>query len=147
MGEIRERKVVCIPAKSGVVMSELAKYKLSALVPAGKLTTETEMEKYLVKLFETNWVHFRSDSAIMMQYLLNGGSIESFNRHRIISDGGFAAILDEEKLLSEGFEFVSDQRTKYGLKIKDFKNYLFDFEKECKFQRKDFEEFITEDKI
>lgn len=147
MLENRERRVICIPAKPGLVMSETAKYKLTALIPTGKLTTVTSMEKYLAKLFAVHWVHFKPDYQRMFSMIMSGAKIEYPNKHRVVSDAGFVYPSEEQHLINEGFELVEDQRSNSSLKVKDFKNYLFDFGTECDLGRKDFEGYIIGNKF
>ena len=45
-----------------------------------------------------------------------------------MSDKGRVDKIHVEKLREEGFEF--EPATKYMVKVKDYKNYLFDFDKE-----------------
>lgn len=62
----------------------MAKYHLSSMVPYGRLTRDKDI---LAKLFGVSWVIFERDYAQMMQILWDDTTMQSWNRHRIVSDG------------------------------------------------------------
>ena len=76
------------PAELGVYLSEMAKYHLSSRVPYGRITRDKDIRNALAKLFGVSWVSFERDYAQMMQILWDDTAMQSWNRHRIVSDGG-----------------------------------------------------------
>lgn len=124
-----------IPASPCVVLSEMVKYELLRYVPAGRLTTNSAMLKYLAKLFNQPRAEFEYEPFKMAAAMNSEKFRKEDNSHRMVSDGGFVDPGSEEKLRAEGFEVIPSPQSKYSLKVKDFKKYLFDFEKECPLTR------------
>lgn len=119
------------PAAPEMYLSEMAKYHLSSMVPCGRLTRDKDIRNALAKLFGVSWVGFERDYAQMMRVLWDDTVMCSWNRHRIVSDGGNVYPLMEEQLRAEGFELVPSKRSKGEYRVVDYKKYLYDFEKEC----------------
>lgn len=126
------------PAAPGVCLSEMAKYYLSSMVPCGRLTRDKDIRNALAKLFGVSWVSFERDYVQMMQVLWDDTAIQSWNRHRIVSDGGNVYPLMEDQLRAEGFELLPSKRSKGEYRVVDYKKYLYDFEKECSLVLEDF---------
>ena len=126
------------PAAPGMYLSEMAKYHLSSMVPCGRLTRDKDIRTALAKLFGVSWVSFERDYAQMMQVLWDDTVMRSWNRHRIVSDGGNVYPLMEDQLRAEGFELVPSKRSKGEYRVVDYKKYLYDFEKECSLILEDF---------
>lgn len=126
------------PAAPGVHLSEMAKYHLSSLVPKGWLTRDKDIRNALEKLFGVSWVGFERDYAQMLQIVWDDTAMQSWNRHRIISDGGNVYPLLEDELRAEGFELVPSKRTKGEYRVVDYKKYLCDYENECLLVLEDF---------
>lgn len=59
---------------------------------------------------------------------INFFSVKKNNDYREVSNVGNTGWFEKELLEKEGFELVKS--TKYLYKVKDYKKYLFDFEKE-----------------
>ena len=95
------------PAEPGVYLSEMAKYHLSSRVPYGRITRDKDIR--------------------MMQILWDDTAMQSWNRHRIVSDGGNVYPFMEEQLMAEGFELVPSKRSKGEYRVVDYKKYLYDF--------------------
>lgn len=64
------------------------------------------------------------------------------NRYKEVSSVGNTVWDAKDKLEAEGFEL--SKSTKYLYKVKDFKKYLFDFDKETNVSAEDFERIDRE---
>lgn len=126
------------PAAPGVHLSEMAKYRLSSLVPKGRLTRDKDIRNALAKLFGVSGVSFERDYAQMLQIVWDDTAMQSCNRHRIVSDGGNVYPLLENELRAEGFELIPSKRSKGQYRVVDYKKYLYDYEKECSLVLEDF---------
>ena len=136
-----KKRVIHIPAAPGVVLSEMAKYRLTSIVPVGRLTTDTAIRNYLSKLFDVSWVDFERDYIAFMPVLMNEQAFTQLNLHRIVSDSGIVDWAHKDKLRDEGFELVPSNRSKGNLMVMDYKKYLFDFDKECQLTIDDFKKY------
>lgn len=96
------------PAAPGVRLSEMAKYHLSSLVPKGRLTRDKDIRNALAKLFGVSWVSFERDYAQMLQIVWDDTAMQSWNRHRIVSDGGNAFEYRDEvsELILSGLSYA-----------------------------------------
>ncbi len=133
---MEENKRTCmvkyIPASPCATFSETAKHELMKQVPCSRLTTDKAMRKYLAKVFDMPRAEFEEDPfEILKGITKNPEYLAEENRHRVVSDSGIVYPGYEDKLRSEGFELIPSARSKGNLQVKDFKKYLFDFEKEC----------------
>lgn len=126
------------PAAPGMYLSEMAKYHLSSIVPCGRLTRDKDIRTALAKLFGVSWGSFERDYAQMVRVLWDDTVMRSWNRHRIVFDGGNVYPLMEDQLRAEGFELVPSKRSKGEYTVVDYKKYLYDFEKECSLVLEDF---------
>ena len=130
MGKEQNYKVEYRPAAPGVYLSEMAKYHLSSMVPKGRLTRDKDIRNVLAKLFGVSWVSFERDYVEMLQIIQDKEAMKSWNRHRIVSDGGNVYPLFEDELRAEGFMLVPSKRSIGEYRVVDYKKYLYDFEKE-----------------
>ena len=140
----KKHRIEYIPAAPGVVLSEMAKYRLTSLVPLGRLTTDTAIRYYLSKIFDVSWVDFERDYIAFMPVLLNEQAYAQLNLHRVVSDSGIVDWVHKDKLRDEGFELIPSNRSKGRLIVKDYKMYFFDFEKECSLTVEDFRKYKLE---
>ena len=120
------KEVFFYPAKSCRILSEAVKYYMCALVPQGRLITRELLEEFLAKKLGIERVEFEPN---IFDKTRNIDDVLKYDRtYRIVSVYGRVDKVYMKKLRDEGFMF--EPATKYMVKIKDFKNYLFDFEKE-----------------
>ena len=125
------RKVICIPSKPCCTLSEAVKYYICALIPKGKLLTEKTFEKFVVAKMGVEHVLF---SANLWDKMTNVEDILQYDRtYRLVSNAGRVSNVHVEKLAQEGFTLVS--ATKYMSKIVDYKNYLWNVERETKIDK------------
>lgn len=144
MEENKTCKHVYIPAAPHVTLSETAKYQLLMLVPRGRLTTDTAIRSYLAKMFGVHGVEFERVYDETARMTWEDESRKRLNLHREVSDSGIINPGCEDELREEGFELIPSNRSKGNLRVKDFKRYLFDFEKECTLTIKDFKKYKKE---
>ena len=130
-----EDKRVCnvqyFPAKPGVELSEVVRNYMVSLVPRGRLTRDRDMLEYLSKVFNVNWVAFKRDQRFSIPLIMNNSVYDDVPNHRVVSDRGIVYPLTEDILCSEGHELIQTKITKCGLQVKDYKKYLYNFEKEA----------------
>ena len=120
------KEVFFYPAKPCRILSEAVKYYMCALVPQGRLITRELLEEFLAKKLGIERVEFEAN---IFDKTRNIDDVLKYDRtYRIVSVYGRVDKVYMKKLRDEGFMF--EPATKYMVKIKDFKNYLFDFEKE-----------------
>lgn len=126
------------PAAPGLYLSEMAKYHLSSMVPRGRLTRDKDIRNVLAKLFGVSWVVFERDYAEIVKSVWDDTVMQSWNRHRIVSDGGNVYPFMEDQLRAEGFELVPSKRSKGEYRVVEYKKYFYDFERECSLILEDF---------
>lgn len=131
MGDNKVCKIQYCLAKLGIELSEVVKNYMVSLVPSGRLTRDRDMLEYLSKVFNVSWAEFKRDQRFIIPLITNSAVYDDVPNHRVVSDRGIAYPLTEDKLRSEGHKLIQTKITKYGLQVKDYKKYLFDFEKEA----------------
>ena len=114
------------PAGSSVKISEAVLYYLSAMLPNGRVAIESQVWDFLAKQFGVHHIDVEPD--LMDKYKNIDIVLELNKTYKFLSDKGRVDKIHVEKLREEGFEF--EPATKYMVKVKDYKNYLFDFDKE-----------------
>ena len=123
---IKGKEVIYKPAGSSVKLSEAVLCYMSALIPKGRLAIESQVWDFLANLFGVHHIDFEPD---LFDQLKNIDTLLELNkRYKFISNRGRVDKIHVDKLREEGFEF--EPATKYMVKVKDYKNYLFDFSKE-----------------
>ena len=125
-------RVTYIPAKPGIELSETVLFYMISLVPKGKLTRTVDIETYLARRLNTNWVSFRRDfvfnNDFINEYLNKGTIYFDVPLYRNISDRGLVDKRYEEDLKQEGFNLVESKVSRYSLKVQNYKDYFFNFE-------------------
>lgn len=125
------RNVICIPSKPCRTLSETVKYYICALIPLKKLLTEKAFEEFVAAKLGVEHVLF---SANLWDKMTNVEDILQYDRtYRLVSNAGRVSNVHVEKLAQEGFTLVS--ATKYMSKIVDYKNYLWNLEREKKIDK------------
>lgn len=125
------RKVICIPSKPCRTFSEAVKYYICALIPKGKVLTEKALEEFVAAKLGVEHVLFSSD---LWDKMKNVEDILQYDRtYRLVSNVGRVSYVHVEKLTQEGFTLVP--ATKYMSKIVDYKNYLWNVERETKIDK------------
>ena len=120
------KEVLYKPAGSSVKLSEAVLCYMAAMLPKGRLAIESHVWDFLANLFGVHHIDFDPD---LFDRLKNIDTLLELNkRYKFISDRGRVDKIHVDKLREEGFEF--EPATKYMVKVKDYKNYLFDFSKE-----------------
>ena len=114
--------------KPFVDLSEVLYFYLLSLVPEGRLTRSQDINKYLAKQYGVSHVHLERPFKPDYDYWCR--MIDRVPFHRVVSAYGYAEGLDHTKLLDEGFEFKEKRENRHRPQVKDYKKYLFDFEKE-----------------
>lgn len=129
------QEIKIIPEASHIHLSEEVFSYLLMQVPAGRLTRYKDMEAYLAKRFSVHHIQmenlpFMSRVAFSPEYIYK--VLDNVPRHREVSARGYLIdVCDQaEKLSSEGMEILPPARSGYNARVKDYKKYLFDFEKE-----------------
>jgi len=124
-----------IPEASHIHLSEEVFSYLLMQVPSGRLTRYQDMEAYLAKRFSVHHIQmenlpFMSRVAFSPEYIYK--VLDYVPRHREVSARGYLIdVCDQaQKLSSEGLEIIPPVRDGYNARVKDYKQYLFDFEKE-----------------
>ncbi len=126
-----ERKVQHIEAtRNSLTLYEDVKYYLLMQVPEGRLVRDKEIEKFLCSKFGADDVMFEQP---LHRFVIKGyicRILDNVPLHREVSSGGYL-LKDyyEEPLKNEGFE-TEVIKGRYTPRVKNFKSYLFDFEKE-----------------
>lgn len=125
-------RVTYIPAKPGIELSETVLFYMISLVPKGKLTRTVDIETYLARRLNTNWVSFRRDfvfnNDFINEYLNKGTMYFDVPLHRNVSDRGLIDKRYEDILKQEGFNLVESKVSRYSFKVQNYKDYLFKFE-------------------
>lgn len=125
-------RVTYIPPKPGIELSETVLFYMISLVPKGKLTRTVDIETYLARRLNTNWVSFHRDfvfnNDFINEYLNKGTVYFDVPLHRNISDRGLVDKRYEDDLKREGFNLVESKVSRYSLKVQNYKDYLFNFE-------------------
>lgn len=125
-------RVTYIPAKPGIELSETVLFYMISLVPKGKLTRTVDIETYLARRLNTNWVSFHRDfvfnNDFINEYLNKGTIYFDVPLHRNISDRGLVDKRYEDDLKQEGFTLVESKVSSYSLKVQNYKKYLFNFD-------------------
>ena len=124
---INGKKVLFKPAGSSVKLSDSVLCYLSAMLPKGRLAIESKVWEFLAELYGVHHIDFDHD--LFDQYKNIDICLEFNKRYKFISDKGRVDKIHVDTLREEGFEF--EPATKYMVKVKDYKNYLFDFSKEA----------------
>ena len=122
-----EKYLVEFPAKPGLKLSEVVYFYLVYLVPNGRLTRYDDITKYLAKKFDVFHIEFYRPFNLNWDYWCK--FIDYVPLHRVVSSNGYTEPLKTNKLLDEGFEIEEPVKNR-GPRVKDYKKYLFDFEKE-----------------
>ena len=131
-GESNMDKEKCIieymPEKTWMRLSEIVYFYLVYLVPKGRLTRYDDIVKYLEKKFDVHHVEFCRPFNLSWDYWCK--FIDHVPLHRVVSSRGYTEPLNKAKLISE--EIIIEETTtgNRGPRVKDYKKYLFDFEKE-----------------
>ena len=123
---INGKKVFFKPAGSSEKLSDAVLCYLSAMLPKGRLAIESHVWDFLAKQFGVHHIDFEAD--LFDQYKNLDVYLELNKKYKFISDRGRVDKIHVDKLREEGFEF--EPATKYMVKVKDYKNYLFNFAKE-----------------
>ncbi len=116
-----------IPEKPCLRLSEIVYFYVLTFVPNGRLTRAEDIEKYLEKKFDVPRVEFERPINLDVNYWIK--FIDNVPMHRVVSAYGYTHSTKVEQLASEGFEF-EEKNNNRGPKVKDYKKYLFNFEKE-----------------
>ena len=125
------KRVICIPSKPCRTLSEAVKYYICALLPKGKLLTEKAFEEFVAAKMGVEYVLF---SANLWDKMTNVEDILQYDRtYRLISNVGRVSNVHVEKLAQEGFTLVP--ATMYMSKIVDYKDYLWNVERETKIDK------------
>ena len=112
-------------------MSEAVKYYICAHIPQGKVLTEKAFEEFVAARLGVEHVMF---SVNLWDKMTNVEDILQYDRtYRLVSNAGRVSNVHVEKLAQEGFTLVS--ATKYMSKIVDYKNYLWNLERENKIDK------------
>ncbi|MBP5466220.1 MAG: hypothetical protein J6Y43_01480 [Clostridia bacterium] len=132
--------VVYKPTKPIRKISEAVYYYLLSLVPKGRLVTWDGLRDFVSKKLGVN-IEFETR---LEDQLSNIGFFSKMkdNRYKEVSSVGNTGWDAKDKLEAEGFELYKS--TKYLYKVKDFKKYLFDFEKETNVSAEDLERIDRE---
>ncbi|MBQ3135844.1 MAG: hypothetical protein IJB74_00030 [Clostridia bacterium] len=140
-----ERKVQYIEAqKSSLTLYEDVKYYLIMHVPAGRLVRDKEIQKFLCSKFGVEDIRFEQPlhRIIIKGYLCR--ILDNVPLHREVSSGGYLLKDYHEKpLKNEGFE-TEIIKGRYMPRVKSFKSYLFDFEKETDIKAEDLKRINSE---
>ena len=125
-------KVTYIPAKPGIELSETVLFYMLSLVPKGKLIRDEDIENYLAKKFNTNWVRFKRDlvfnNDFINEYLSHRDTYFSVPQHRKISSRGLVDKRYAEDLEREGFLLVESKVSRYSMRVINYKDALFNYE-------------------
>ena len=126
------KNVIYIPAKPGIELSETVLFYMISLVPKGNLTRTVDIETYLARRLNTDWISFRRDfvfnNDFVNEYLNKGTIYFDVPLHRNISDRGLVDKRYEDDLKQEGFNLVESRVSRYSLKVQNYKKYLFNFD-------------------
>lgn len=133
----QKRVVTIIPAGTGIELSQEVYYYMLMQVPFGKLTQRKDIEEYLAKKFNVQHIYkfnrapmnMRNLNDINQKYIIK--IIDTVPFHREVSSGGYLEHEDSQiqKLLAEGHVIITKGPHKKSA-VKDFKMFLFDFNKE-----------------
>lgn len=120
-------EVEFIPAKKGIELSEAVCWYMMSLVPQGRLTRLEDIEKFLASIYDVHHVSFDRGLNLNFnpEYWYNVGS--KIPRHRVVSMRGYTESIYVEKLIKEGFEFEPVKRKGLRPRVKNYKDYLFDY--------------------
>lgn len=120
-------EVEYIPAKKGIELSEAVCWYLISLVPQGRLTRLEDIEKFLAGIYDVHHVSFDRGLNLNFnpEYWYNAGT--KIPRHRVVSMRGYTESIYVEKVIEEGFEIEPAKRNGLRPKVKNYKDYLFDF--------------------
>lgn len=130
-----ERIGIFKPAKPTRVLSEAVYFYLLSLIPDGRLVTWDGLRNFVAKKLAINieFDHKIEDRLLNLDFFRNMKD----NTYKEVSNVGNTGWCEKEKLEAEGFELFKS--TKYLYKVKDYKKYLFDFEKETNVSAEDIE--------
>jgi len=100
-------------------------------VPSGRLARDKDIRAFLTKKFDVNFVEFETP---YHRYVLPGYIYQILDHiplHRLVSTNGYVndPIQQVERLQEEGFEILP-AKGNYAPRVKDYKKFMFDFEKE-----------------
>ena len=125
-----KKHIIEFPAKPGLKLSEVVYFYLVHLVPKGRLTRYDDIVKYLANKFDVFHIEFCRPFNLEWDYWCK--FIDHVPLHRVVTSYGYIEPLKREMLISEGFEIEDTAVKNRGPRVKDYKKYLFDFEKETK---------------
>ena len=125
-----EKYLVEFPAKPGLKLSEVVYFYLVHLVPKGRLTRYDDIVKYLAKKFDVFHIEFCRPFNFDWDYWCK--FIDHVPLHRVVTSYGYTEPLKKEILISEGFAIEEPAVKNRSPRVKDYKKYLFDFERETK---------------
>ena len=118
-----------IPAKSCIKLSEIVYFYVLSFVPEGRLTRLEDIEKFFEKKFDVHHVDLERPINFDWDYWLK--FIDNVPMHRVVSVYGYTDSTKVEKHIGEGF-VIEHKILNRGPKVKDYKKYLFNFDKETK---------------
>ncbi len=122
-------RVEYIPAKPSIKLSEIVYYYMITLVPFGRLTRYEDICNFIAKKFNVGNVEFERPFNLNNEYWYK--FIDNVPFHRVVSAYGYTSHNFIDKLIDENFIFEQTNESNRGPKVKDYKKYLFDFEKEA----------------
>ena len=123
---MEELKVEYKPAKPRKLLSMAVHYYLLSLIPSGRIVTWSGLRDFVSKKLGI-YIEFEERYYDKLKNLAFY-DIRKNNDYKEVSNVGNTGCFEKELLEKEGFELIKS--TKYLYKVKDYKKYLFDFEKE-----------------
>jgi len=134
----QETDAMTFMQKEIVVVSYAVYINLIRQVPQGRLTRREDIEAYVAKQLNAKYIDFQIKNKIIVWKNLPGFR-ETIPYWREVSKIGYlqdtlncSKIRQEYMLQQEGYKILPCGARKASLKVENYENYLFDFEKELK---------------
>ncbi len=151
--ERKKMERIYYPAKKIVNVSDVVRINLLLSIPRGRLTRNEDMEAYVAKQLGVELIHFESNCLIDMWKFENKLS-EIIPHWRTVSVQGWltestecSRDRQETKLREEDFYPKKCGPNNRSLRIENYKDYLFDFEKELSIEYSALEDKATTERL
>ena len=124
----KDDNVIRIPAKPAKYVPETVFCELVKQIPAGRLIRHSDIEKYLMKIYQAERIEFTG-------YIFEYPNWLDLPYWRIVSERGFlqdtslcSRERQEKKLIEEGLTVVHCGKDNRSLKVENYKELLFNLD-------------------
>lgn len=119
------------PQGASKTLSIEVQYYMLLQVPSGRLARDKDIRAYLAKKFGVNFVEYETPYHRYVQPGYMYRILDHIPLHRLVSTNGYISDPNRqaEHLQKEDFEILPTKGN-YSPRVKDYKDFLFNFDKE-----------------